>query len=137
MKKTNGYFTKGRMKILEYLKEHNDRVFTVNDISNYLKEEELSRNSSTIYRYLDELIQDGQVVKQMNPNVGLPAFRYVPEQCHDHLHMQCEKCGKIIHLNCEFMNEIEHHLQKEHGIILECKSSILNGVCYECKSELE
>lgn len=135
MRKTNSYFTKGRMKILEYLQEHNDRMFTAYDISNYLKEEGISKNSSTIYRYLDELVQNGLVIKHIDPKAGMAAYRYMSEKCNDHLHMHCRKCGRVIHLDCEFMNEIELHLLKKHGFTLECKSSVLNGICDKCRFE--
>ncbi len=133
MRRTNGYFTKGRIKILEYLKENNDRMFTVCHISDYLKETGSAKNTSTIYRYLDELVQNGLIVKQIDPNAGKAVFRYVPEKCHDHLHMKCSNCGRIIHLDCGFMNEIERHLQEKHGFKLESKSSVLNGVCDKCR----
>lgn len=133
MRKTNGYFTKGRIKILEYLKEHNDRMLTAYDISDYLKEIGSSKNASTIYRYLEELVQSGLIIKQIDPDAGMAAFRYVPEKCHKHLHMQCSNCGRIIHLECGFMIDIERHLQEKHGFELECKSSVLNGVCEKCR----
>ena len=45
----------------------------------------------------------------------------------------CVKCGKILHLDCEFMKEISEHIQKDHGFSLQCKNSILYGICRECQ----
>ena len=46
---------------------------------------------------------------------------------------ECVKCGKILHLDCEFMKEISEHIQKDHGFSLQCKNSILYGICRECQ----
>ena len=54
-----------------------------------------------------------------------------------HLHLKCVKCGKIIHLECHFMEEISHHIEESHGFTLQCKNSILYGVCKECKGSGE
>ena len=43
------------------------------------------------------------------------------------------KCGKIIHLECEFMDEISEHILKDHGFKLQCKNSILYGMCSACQ----
>ena len=53
--------------------------------------------------------------------------------CEQHLHLKCVKCGKIIHLECHFMEEISHHIEESHGFTLQCKNSILYGICKECK----
>ena len=50
---------------------------------------------------------------------------------------KCVKCGKIIHLECHFMEEISHHIEESHGFTLQCKNSILYGVCKECKGSGE
>ena len=47
------------------------------------------------------------------------------------------KEGRIIHLECHFMEEISHHIEKSHGFTLQCKNSILYGVCKECKNKFE
>ena len=57
--------------------------------------------------------------------------------CEEHLHLQCVKCGKIIHLECEFMDEISEHILKDHGFELQCKNSILYGMCSACQEKEE
>ena len=54
-----------------------------------------------------------------------------------YLDLKCVKCGKIIHLECHFMEEISHHIEESHGFTLQCKNSILYGVCKECKGSGE
>ena len=52
--------------------------------------------------------------------------------CEQHLHLQCTKCGRIFHLECDFMGEIAMHIQREHGFYIECKKSIIYGICKDC-----
>lgn len=38
-------------------------------------------------------------------------------------------------LDCGFMDEIAEHIQKDHGFQLQCKNSILYGICKDCRQE--
>ena len=118
----SGYATISRKKILEFLKKNSDRTVAVADIDHYLKAQDCEVNITTIYRYLDKLAKDGTVIK------------YVAEKGNQAVyHLQCVKCGKIIHLECEFMDEISEHILKDHGFKLQCKNSILYGMCSACQ----
>ena len=53
----------------------------------------------------------------------------------EHLHLKCVSCGCIIHLECAFMDEIAEHVLKDHGFTLQCKNSIIYGLCRECRKK--
>lgn len=131
----NSYATVSRKKILEFLRSCSDRTVTAADVDEYLKSSSSEVNITTIYRYLDKLAKDGTVMKYVAEKGGQAAYQYVEpgRQCDSHLHLKCVKCGKIIHLECHFMHEISHHIEEEHGFSLQCKNSILYGVCKECR----
>ncbi len=135
MARSDGYKTKGRQLILNYLEATKERTVTVSEIQQFMEQEGNPVNVSTIYRNLDALVAQGKVMKSVSEKGDKSTYRYVePEHnCHKHLHIQCVKCGKIIHLECGFMNSIEEHILKEHGISLLCENSILYGVCETCK----
>jgi Fur family ferric uptake transcriptional regulator len=104
------------------------------DIEHYLILQGEHVNRSTIYRYLDKLVEEGKVLKYQNEDGKKAVFQYVEEtHCHEHLHMQCIKCGKTIHLNCGFMAEISEHMMEHHHFRLQCHNSILYGVCETCE----
>ena len=88
---------------------------------------------------LDKLAKDGTVIKYVAEKGCQAAYQYVEpgRGCEQHLHLKCVKCGKIIHLECHFMEEISHHIEESHGFTLQCKNSILYGVCKECKGSGE
>ena len=130
-----GYATASRKKILEYLMENHSRTLTVSDIDNYLKECGNEVNLTTIYRYLDKLEKEGTVMKYVAEKGSQATYQYVEagHDCDGHLHLQCVKCGQVIHLECHFMHEILEHVEKEHGFVMQCKNSIIYGMCNTCK----
>lgn len=130
------YNTISRTKILEYLVEHHDKTVNVQDINQHLQEAGYGVNITTIYRYLDKLTKEGRVQKYASGDASQAVYQYVEptSHCHEHLHLQCVKCGAIHHLDCPEMNEFSEHIQKEHGFQIQCKNSIIYGVCEKCNA---
>ena len=122
----SGYATNSRRKILDFLKSNSDRTVTAADIDQYLKRNGDAVNITTIYRYLDKLATDGTVMKYVAEAGGKAVYQYVElgQHCEEHLH-----------LDCGFMDEIAEHIQKDHGFQLQCKNSILYGICKDCRRE--
>ena len=131
------YKTKSRKLILQYLIEEKEHTVSISDILDFLKEQEELVNVSTIYRYLDKLVSEGKVMKYQNEEGKKAVFQYIEEEntCHQHLHMQCVKCGRVIHLNCGFMEEIKVHMMEHHKFRLQCHNSILYGICSDCEKK--
>lgn len=136
MARSEGYRTKGRQLILDYLEKTKERTVSVGEIQDFMEQQGNPVNVSTIYRNLDALVAQGQVMKFVSDKGDKSTYRYIePEhECHKHLHIQCVRCGKVIHLECDFMKSIEEHVYKEHKVTLLCNNSILYGICEECKS---
>lgn len=135
MERNSGYATKKRSMILEYLKEHSDKDVTVREIEEKLNQrEEGSVNMTTIYRYLDKLAGEGIVLKHISENGKKSTFQYVEpnHECHNHLHMKCSNCGRIYHIDCSFMDELKEHIYQHHHFKLECRTSMLYGLCEAC-----
>lgn len=130
-----GYTTVSRKKIMEFLQENRDRTVTAADIDAFLKHQGSKVNITTIYRYLDKLTKEGTVMKYVAQKGSQAAYQYVEHghHCEEHLHCKCVRCGHIIHLECAFMNEISEHIENEHGFTLQCKDSILYGICRACR----
>lgn len=130
------YSTEKRTKILEYLKIQSDKSVSIKEIEDYLRtEKNMSISVSTIYRYLDKLALDGVVLKHYNEDSNVSTYQYGKPNlaCHNHLHMKCSNCGKIYHMDCEFMNELKNHIYEHHSFLLECKKSMLYGICDKCQ----
>lgn len=134
-----GYKTNNRKKILEFLISNKNKTVSALDIRKHMESLELSVNSTTIYRYLDKLEADGNVIKYAGKNGQGSTYQYVEEEsgCEGHLHLKCSNCNKIIHLDCHFMDEIENHIAKDHGFKLSCKNSVIYGLCMQCQNQLK
>ena len=130
----SGYNTAARNRILECLRDNKDRTLNANDILKVLSDAGNDVNITTVYRYLDKLTEDGQVMKYVAENGTRAVFQYVGEEhhCEDHLHLQCTRCGAIIHLDCSFMDEISEHVLLVHGFRIQCRNSIIYGLCQNC-----
>lgn len=130
-----GYATANRKKILDFLKDNQNRTLTVTDIDMYLKSCDSEVNITTIYRYLDKLEKEGTVIKYVAEKGSQATYQFVGAEhnCEEHLHLQCVKCGQVIHLECHFMHEILEHVEHEHGFVMQCKNSIVYGTCKECR----
>lgn len=131
------YATASRKKILEYLKRSGDRTVTAADIDCYLRSSGDEVNITTIYRYLDKLGREGCVMKYAAEKGGQAVFQYVEQghRCEEHLHLKCVMCGGLLHLECAFMDEISEHILADHGFLLQCRNSILYGICEKCREQ--
>lgn len=130
-----GYQTKSRGYIIDYFEAHKEMIISASDIYKYLEQNNKAINLATIYRNLERLTEGGILIKYKTANEEKAVFQYVGEdrKCDEHIHMQCLKCRKVIHMECEFMHEITEHVTQNHGFTLECKNSILYGLCEICK----
>ena len=126
------YTTKQRDAILTFLKENNAHT-TASDILFHLREQGYKVSSATVYRTLEKFEAEG-VVKKMIIGQGTGAcYQFADgDECANHFHLKCIKCGKLIHLSCEFMHEMESHIFSDHGFTVSSGRTIIYGVCQEC-----
>lgn len=132
-----GYNTKARRYILDFLKDHATTTVSAADIVSFLRENKISVNCATVYRYLNKLAEEKRVVKVVSTGSKGATYQLSHEQknCEQHLHIKCVECGKLVHLECGIIDELKSHLLKDHGFGLECNGSILYGECEECRKQ--
>ena len=135
--RSNTYKTKNKEYIVDVLKEHEDIILSVEDIHSYLLKKNKNMNITTIYRNLEKLASNNTILKFPSENGLKSQYQLKNHDCamHDHIHLQCSQCGKIIHLDCNFMTEINEHLNKYHNFDLSTQSSILFGLCEDCRKK--
>ena len=134
MARSDGYNTKTRQLILDYLIRNRQHAVSASNILEHLEAEGASPNPTTVYRYLDKLAGEQRVMKYVADKGEKAVFQYVDEgrHCREHLHLKCVRCGRIYHLDCHFMDEVRAHLMAEHGFTLQCEGSVLYGMCRSC-----
>ncbi|MCL2355422.1 MAG: transcriptional repressor [Oscillospiraceae bacterium] len=125
------YKTKQREVILDYLKANSDKHLTVEDIANHFKNEV---GQTTIYRYINMLVNDGLVRKYI-VGIGQPAcFQYTSttKKCETHYHLKCNKCNRVFHVECEMFEDVEKYLQEKHCFKIDNSKLLLYGICKQC-----
>lgn len=122
---------------MEFLKTRQDKTVTVRDIAEHMRSINCPVNVTTIYRYLDKLEKDGNLMKYTGEKGDKAAYQYVERghRCDEHLHLKCTECGSVIHLDCRFMNQIAEHIEKDHSFHLQCRNSVLYGLCGKCREK--
>ena len=135
------YTTKQRRELLDYLETVPGVHFTVSDVSEYLKEQGTPIGTTTIYRQLERMVDEGIVNKYIIDGNSPACFEYMPEHGHAGsevcFHCKCEKCGVLIHLHCEELAAIQAHLYGHHHFTLNPMRTVFYGLCERCAQSPE
>ena len=133
------YKTRQRGIMLEYLKTIPGEHFTAGDICEYFRSQGSPIGQSTVYRQLEELVDEGLLNKYILSASDPACFEYVGEDSHCEgevcFHCKCEQCGKLIHMHCDELMEIQEHLLKEHNFTLDPIRTVFYGRCEECEEK--
>ncbi|MCF0241380.1 MAG: transcriptional repressor [Treponema sp.] len=129
------YRTKTKDLINEFILKHHDITFSASDVFEYLKNCDSTVNVTTVYRNMDRLVDNGILIRRKTEGEDAAWYQVVSEDsdCDHHIHLQCSNCGKLFHMECDFMDEIQEHLLREHKFFLDCKLSLLKGLCETCR----
>ena len=129
------YKTKQRYLIEECIRKNSERHLTVEQIEKLLTDDNIKVGRTTIYRSLELMINDGKIRKYILSGKESACYQYINEnnECCEHFHLKCEKCGKLIHIECEHINELSSHISKEHGFEINKLKTVLYGICEDCK----
>lgn len=133
MKQTN-YNTKQKTAIMQCIKDAKDKHFTVDNLCEIMSKKGENVGRTTIYRYLESLSKDGILQKYVASQGESVCYQYVGEQnnCNEHFHLKCEKCGNLIHMECDEMSELVKHIKSHHGFELNPFKTVIYGVCEGC-----
>ena len=128
------YRTKPRNAIIEYLKENADTRFTARDILNALNSNDNSLDRSTIYRNLERLSREGQLVKYKESDVNATCYQYSEGHglCHMHVHAQRLVCGKIFHIDNQHLKKAATAMKAEYGIEIDYGKTVIMCRCSDC-----
>ena len=133
------YETRQRRLLLEYLRSHPDRGFSVEELYAELRSIcpcERVPGRSTLYRLIARLVAEG-FVKRFSVDHGRKfAYQIVScEECDAHLHLKCTACGGLYHMDHALSERIMREVLSRSEFSLDEKETVLFGVCKGCKSE--
>ena len=128
------YNTKQSQKILEFLKKNSKRDLTAEQILQYVNKKEKVCGLTTIYRQLKNLVSENKIKKYNIADNSACYYQYISdEECHEHLHFKCEKCGKTLHLEKFDMNDMSLGLSKQYNVKIDTSKTVLYGFCKNCQ----
>lgn len=131
------YQTIQKKMLLEFMKLHNDKAFSVHELSEGLKDEmteDAIPGESTIYRLMSTLVEEGLVKRFVKGNSRQFLYQMIcGEHCDRHLHLKCSECGKLYHMDEEESEEIFHKIFDKHHFCINEGKTILFGRCDQCK----
>ena len=129
------YNTKQREEIIKYLKTNEHNHICVEDIENYLLENNLKINKSTIYRFLNTLIKENQI-RRVKIDDKACYQMIIDEDCHHEIHFLCNNCNQLYHLEetKEYLQFLKT-FQKKFDLLIDDTKTVFYGLCNECKEK--
>ncbi|MDR2091524.1 MAG: transcriptional repressor [Clostridiales bacterium] len=132
------YNTRQGKCISDILKSDPSRHFTVEELGLRIAALGLSVGQTTIYRRLEKLVNQGEVIKYELPGGGGARFQYAGGGgggAAEHYHLVCTRCNAVEHLECGHADELTEHLKKAHDFIIDKRKTVFFGHCSRCKAE--
>lgn len=127
------YQTEQRKLLYTLFSNHPHEMFSAKKIKKLLESESVS--ISAVYRNLAELEAEG-LVRRLAKSGGREAFyQYTgTDDCRDHIHLTCKKCGKTIHMATEDTDTLVESTSKHKNFIIDKTETVLFGICGACQN---
>lgn len=130
------YNTEQKNELLRFLKKHNQRSFTIDEICNEMHEDgqiTTPPGKSTLYRLIPKLVDDN-MIKQFNGGKGRKNVYQITgdETCNSHLHLKCVNCGRIIHMDSVISTELSKRIAEHDAFVVSTGKTTIFGTCKEC-----
>lgn len=131
------YKTKQREALLDYLSAMPGKHFTVSDVCEHFRQRDAAIGTTTVYRQLESLVDEGILAKYIIDGSSPACFEYLGREAHAGeevcFHCKCEKCGRLIHLHCAELAGIGSHLSAHHGFDINPMRTVFYGLCEDCR----
>lgn len=133
------YKTKQMSELLSFMESTKGRHVTAAEVCEHFKAEGVSVGTTTVYRNLERLVEQGLVAKYIVDGTTSACFEYIgehkPENKTACYHCKCEKCGKLIHLQCSEVESLIQHMREHHDFEMDSMRTVFYGLCADCRSK--
>lgn len=86
-------------------------------------------NLSTVYRTL-EVLEEVGLVTHAHIGHGAPTYHAVDD--HVHIHLVCDRCGKVMSVSAEVADEFVGRLRTDHEFVTDISHMAIHGWCTAC-----
>jgi Fur family ferric uptake transcriptional regulator len=122
--------TSQRKLVLEIL-HHQDGPVSAEMVYESVHQIDPQLDRSTIYRTLD-LLKEFGIVQQIQSNDRYKSYEHTGTN-QPHVHMFCQKCGKIFIEDQKLFNEIQKSLEDKLGFTPDWSQMTIPGICEACQ----
>ncbi len=135
MNRPSRYKTKQSEAILAYIASLGGAPVTAGEITTHFKSAGAPIALTTVYRHLDKLEEDGEVLRSVLDESGA-RYQYVGGQsAQERFYLKCERCGGLEHLSCGEVHTFRQHIIDEHDFQISPVKTVLYGKCKTCVRE--
>ena len=128
------YNTEQKKLLLDFLEKNHDSAYTIEEITNELKSRGATVGKSTVYRLMTRLVEEKRVKRQLSDSSRKAIYRItLDSHCHNHLHLQCIKCGRVLHLDEEVSDRLLDTVKQINNFSVSEEDTVLMGKCADCK----
>jgi Fur family ferric uptake transcriptional regulator len=129
LRRSGRRLTRQRRVIWEVLLAEHGRHLSAEDIVERVRRQLPGVNTSTVYRTLEILVDDGLLLRT---DLGGDRAYYEPAGDHPHHHVICERCGKVTHLHDATLGDLAERVEQDSGYRLGERELSFFGVCASC-----
>jgi Fur family ferric uptake transcriptional regulator len=129
LRRSGRRLTRQRRAIWDVLLAEPDRHLSAEDIVERVRERLPGVNTSTVYRTLEILVDDGLLLRT---DLGGDRAYYEPVRDHPHHHVICERCGKVTHLHGDMLGDLSRRIEQDSGYRLGSREISFFGTCPSC-----
>lgn len=103
---------------------------TADEVYASLNKEHPNISRGTVYRNLNQLANDGEILKVENPG-GADRFDH---NCTNHYHARCTQCGRVFDVDMKYIDDLEKSIRDCHGFHFTSYDIVFKGTCADCAS---
>ena len=120
-------YSRQRESILNSLNEKLDHP-TAEMVYNCVKKEQPNISLGTVYRNLNQLVEQGVLRRIATPTSG-DRFDIRTDP---HAHLLCTWCGKVLDLEDDLISELDRNVMRTTGFLVNDRQLLLSGICADC-----
>ena len=120
-------YSRQRESILNSLNEKLDHP-TAEMVYNCVKKEQPNISLGTVYRNLNQLVEQG-VLRRIATPVSGDRFDIRTDT---HAHLLCTRCGKVLDLEDDLISELDRNVMRTTGFLVNDRQLLLSGICADC-----
>ena len=128
------YQTEQKRILIQFLTEHREQAFAIEELAERMKAYgPHAPGKSTVYRLMLHLLEEKRVRRFVEEDGRRFLYQLLEdEHCHEHLHLKCNRCGRLLHLDEHLSREFLERVRGVAAFSVSNDDTVLFGLCADC-----